>query len=105
MDSRTQACDVAIVDIFVSGGSGLGVLQHMAGYERPPERVVVTNYATQAMTDDPRAGFFAIPRGYAWPLAINISTLNSSRPADAKRARRSRTSSRTAQRAVSGSAR
>ena len=49
MDSRTQACDVAIVDIFLRGGSGLGVLEHMAGYERPPERVVITNYATQAM--------------------------------------------------------
>jgi DNA-binding NarL/FixJ family response regulator len=49
MDSRTQACDVAIVDIFLKGGSGLGVLQHIAGYEQPPERVVVTNYATDAM--------------------------------------------------------
>ena len=49
MDSRTQACDVAIVDVFLKGGSGLGVLEHIAGYERPPERVVVTNYATDAM--------------------------------------------------------
>ena len=51
LDSRTQACDVAIVDIFLKGGSGLGVLQHIAGYERPPERVVLTNYATQAMRE------------------------------------------------------
>jgi DNA-binding NarL/FixJ family response regulator len=49
MDSRTQACDVAIVDIFLRGGSGLGVLERIARYERPPERVVVTNYATDAM--------------------------------------------------------
>ena len=49
MDSRTQACDVAIVDVFLKGGSGLGVLEHMAAYERPPERVVLTNYATEAM--------------------------------------------------------
>ena len=49
MDSRTQACDVAIVDVFLKGGSGLGVLEHMTGYERPPERVVLTNYATDAM--------------------------------------------------------
>ena len=49
LDSRTQACDIAIVDIFLKGGSGLGVLKHIAGYERPPERVVITNYATDAM--------------------------------------------------------
>ncbi len=51
LDSRTQACDIAIVDIFLKAGSGLGVLQHIAGYERPPERVVLTNYATDAMRD------------------------------------------------------
>lgn len=49
LDSRTQACDVAIVDVFLKGGSGLGVLEHIAGYERPPKRVVLTNYATDAM--------------------------------------------------------
>lgn len=49
MDSRTQACDVAVVDIFLKAGSGFGVLKHIAGYERPPERVVLTNYATEAM--------------------------------------------------------
>ena len=46
LDSRTQACDVAIVDLFLKHGTGLGVLMHMAGYEHPPERVVLTNYAT-----------------------------------------------------------
>ncbi len=51
LDSRTQACDVAIVDIFLKAGSGLGVLKHIAGYERPPERVVLTNYATDAMRE------------------------------------------------------
>ncbi len=49
LDSRTQACDIAIVDIFLKAGSGLGVLKHIASYERPPERVVLTNYATGAM--------------------------------------------------------
>ena len=49
LDTRTQACDVAIVDIFLKNGSGLGLLQHIARYERPPERVVLTNYATDAM--------------------------------------------------------
>ena len=51
LDSRTQACDVAIVDIFLKSGSGLGVLQHIASYERPPERVVLTNYAIDAMRE------------------------------------------------------
>lgn len=51
LDSRTQACDIAIVDIFLKAGSGLGVLQHIAGYERPPERIVLTNYATDAMRE------------------------------------------------------
>ncbi|MDQ6685974.1 MAG: response regulator [Pseudomonadota bacterium] len=46
LDSRTQACDVAIVDLFLQSGSGLGVLEHIAGYARPPERIVLTNYAT-----------------------------------------------------------
>lgn len=55
LDSRTQACDVAIIDIFLKGGSGIGVLKHMAGYERPPERVVLTNYATEAMRAHCRA--------------------------------------------------
>jgi DNA-binding NarL/FixJ family response regulator len=49
MDSRTQGCDVAIVDIFLKSGSGLGVLKHVAAYERPPQRVVLTNYATPDM--------------------------------------------------------
>ncbi len=51
LDSRTLACDIAIVDIFLKAGSGLGVLQHIAGYERPPERIVLTNYATDAMRE------------------------------------------------------
>ena len=45
-DRHTQACDVAIIDIFLSSGSGLGVLKHMATYDAPPERVVLTNYPT-----------------------------------------------------------
>ena len=49
MDSRTNGCDVAIIDMFLRGGSGLGVLAHMRGYEYPPRRVVLTNYATPDM--------------------------------------------------------
>lgn len=49
MDKRTQACDVAIVDVFLKRGSGLGVLKHLSTYERPPRSVVLTNYATPDM--------------------------------------------------------
>lgn len=49
MDGRTNGCDVAIIDMFLASGSGLDVLEHMRSYERPPERVVLTNYATSEM--------------------------------------------------------
>ena len=49
MDERTQACDVALIDVFLKRGTGLGVLEHIATYEQPPQRVVVTNYATPDM--------------------------------------------------------
>ena len=51
LDSRTQACDIAIVDLFLEQGTGLGVLMHMAGYAHPPERIVLTNYATSAVRE------------------------------------------------------
>lgn len=49
MDSRTNGCDVAIIDVFLASGSGLGILQHMKAYQAPPVRVVLTNYATADM--------------------------------------------------------
>ena len=49
MDERTQACDVALIDVFLKRGTGLGVLEHIAKYEQPPRRVVLTNYATPDM--------------------------------------------------------
>jgi DNA-binding NarL/FixJ family response regulator len=49
MDSRTDGCDVVIVDIFLKSGSGLGVLRGMRDYNAPPTRVVLTNYATPEM--------------------------------------------------------
>ena len=49
MDARTNGCDVVILDIFLRSGSGLGVLAGMTSYTRPPERVVLTNYATPDM--------------------------------------------------------
>lgn len=55
MDARTNGCDVAIIDVFLKAGSGLGVLEHIAGYNRPPQRVVLTNYATSDMRSRCRA--------------------------------------------------
>lgn len=55
MDERTQGCDVAIIDVFLKSGNGLGVLEHIAKYERPPQRVVLTNYATDDMRSRCRA--------------------------------------------------
>ena len=49
MDGRTNGCDVCIIDLFLAQGNGLNVLQHMQSYQRPPERVVLTNYATPEM--------------------------------------------------------
>lgn len=39
-------CDIAIIDIFLRQGSGMGVLRQLADAEAPFERVVLTNYAT-----------------------------------------------------------
>lgn len=40
-------CDLVIVDLFLKGGSGLGVLRALAGSDTP--RVVLTNYASPEM--------------------------------------------------------
>ena len=42
-------CDAVIIDIFLSSGSGLGVLRGLVGNAPPPDRVVLTNYATDDM--------------------------------------------------------
>ena len=39
-------CDIAIIDIFLRQGSGMGVLRTLAASAAPFERVVLTNYAT-----------------------------------------------------------
>jgi DNA-binding NarL/FixJ family response regulator len=41
--------DLVIVDIFLKGGSGLGVLRRMDGQQRGVKRVVLSNYATPDM--------------------------------------------------------
>lgn len=40
-------CDIAIVDIFLAHGSGLGVLRALRDAGSTVERVVLTNYATE----------------------------------------------------------
>jgi DNA-binding NarL/FixJ family response regulator len=41
--------DLVIIDIFLKGGSGLGVLRHATGLQRDAKLVVLTNYATPDM--------------------------------------------------------
>lgn len=42
-------CDLAVVDIFLKSGSGLGVLKAAAAISRPTKLVVLSNYATPDM--------------------------------------------------------
>jgi DNA-binding NarL/FixJ family response regulator len=44
-----NACDLAIVDIFLKSGSGLGVLKTAFLSEKPIKLVVLSNYATPDM--------------------------------------------------------
>jgi DNA-binding NarL/FixJ family response regulator len=44
-------CDLVIVDIFLKGGSGLGVLRDGAGIEQPAKWVVLSNHTTKEMRD------------------------------------------------------
>ncbi|HEY0822028.1 MAG TPA: response regulator transcription factor [Rhizobacter sp.] len=46
---RPQACDLVIVDIYLKGGSGLGVLKAGAGVYKPAKWVVFSNHATPEM--------------------------------------------------------
>lgn len=44
-----SGCDLMIIDIFLKGGSGLGVLRRVADEDLQAKRVVLTNYATDDM--------------------------------------------------------
>jgi len=44
-----HAADLVIVDIFLKGGSGLGVLRHATGLQKGAKLVVLSNYATPDM--------------------------------------------------------
>ncbi|MES2887234.1 MAG: response regulator [Pseudomonadota bacterium] len=46
LSDKNNACDLAIIDIFLRAGSGLGVLRSLKAYNVGIERVVLTNYAS-----------------------------------------------------------
>jgi DNA-binding NarL/FixJ family response regulator len=46
LNDRANRCDIAIIDIFLRQGSGMGVLRALLAADVPFERVVLTNYAT-----------------------------------------------------------
>ena len=49
LGSRSHACDLVIIDIFLKSGSGLGVLRAASDMQRPMNMVVLSNYATPDM--------------------------------------------------------
>ena len=49
LTSRTHELDLVIVDIFLTSGSGLGVLKCARELDMSARRVVLTNYATPDM--------------------------------------------------------
>jgi DNA-binding NarL/FixJ family response regulator len=49
LDDASHACDLAIIDIFLKSGSGLGVLRAASTMNRPMSLVVLSNYATPDM--------------------------------------------------------
>lgn len=46
LSDKNNECDLAIIDIFLRAGSGLGVLRSLKAYNVGIERVVLTNYAS-----------------------------------------------------------
>jgi DNA-binding NarL/FixJ family response regulator len=44
-----NACDIAIIDIFLHQGSGIGVLRALQSARASCERVVLTNHASDAL--------------------------------------------------------
>jgi DNA-binding NarL/FixJ family response regulator len=49
IDKPNRDCDLVIVDIYLKGGSGLGVLKAGAGVYKPAKWVVLSNHATPEM--------------------------------------------------------
>jgi DNA-binding NarL/FixJ family response regulator len=49
IDKPDRDCDLVIVDIYLKGGSGLGILKAGAGVYKPAKWVVLSNHATPEM--------------------------------------------------------
>jgi DNA-binding NarL/FixJ family response regulator len=49
LQARTDSVDLVIVDVFLTAGSGLGVLRSAQDLKLPARRVVLSNYATADM--------------------------------------------------------
>jgi DNA-binding NarL/FixJ family response regulator len=49
LSNMAPPCDLVIIDIFLKGGSGLGVLRAASALGRPMKLVVLSNYATADM--------------------------------------------------------
>ena len=49
LNNTHNECDIAVVDIFLKSGSGLGVLKAASTTQRPLKLVVLSNYATPDM--------------------------------------------------------
>jgi DNA-binding NarL/FixJ family response regulator len=49
LNAGGRSVDLVIIDVFLKGGSGLGVLKRAAEVNLPGKRVVLTNYATVEM--------------------------------------------------------
>ena len=45
----SSSCDLVIIDIFLKGGSGLGVLRAASALHKPMKLIVLSNYATADM--------------------------------------------------------
>ena len=49
LSALAPPCDLVIIDIFLKGGSGLGVLRAAHALGRPMKLIVLSNYATADM--------------------------------------------------------
>jgi DNA-binding NarL/FixJ family response regulator len=67
----SRSCDIAIIDIFLARGSGMGVLRAMRDAGVQTERVVLTNYAT----DDIRRHCLALGATRVFDKSAEIDAL------------------------------
>ena len=51
LTARDHACELVIVDIFLRGGTGLGVLKGIGSVPHDMKRVVLSNHATPDIRD------------------------------------------------------